>query len=80
MTNVIGEITEGAIAVIWGGGFWRPLPRVIHLRSDFTKLLSCRAERENPEVLIMLIEQLQMSICCRTSSLNQYPPLTLKVA
>lgn len=62
MTNVIGEITEGAIAVIWGGGVWRPLPGVLHLRSDFTKLLSCGANWANPYILIMLIEQLQMKI------------------
>lgn len=62
MTNVIGEITEGAIAVIWGGGVWRPLPGVLHLRSDFTKLLSCGANRAIPYILIMLIEQLQMKI------------------
>lgn len=62
MTNVIGEITEGTIAVIWGGGVWRPLPGVLHLRLDFTKLLSCGANRAIPYILIMLIEQLQMKI------------------
>lgn len=35
---------------------------MLHLRSDFTKLLSCGANRANPYILIMLIEQLQMKI------------------
>lgn len=68
---MIGEITEGMITG-GGGGFWRPLPGVIHLRSDFTKLLSCRAKRESPNILILLIGQLQMKIRCRVSDLNQY--------